>query len=97
MAARRLPWLTLALAAGCYAHTGNSYYPSRYEGGGGEFCDYYGPYGPRSSYYYAPGTDLGYPQGPNDHYFYGGGLALGYGGGPLYGPMPPGYCPRDKK
>jgi hypothetical protein len=94
MAARGLALLTLAVAAGCYAHG----QPGRYPYEGNTVCDYYGPYGPRSSYYYAPGTDLGVPHStPNDHLYYGGGPTLGYGGGPLlYGPMPPGYCPRDK-
>jgi len=98
MAARKLVLLTLAVAAGCHAHTRTGYYP-RSEGTG--ICDYYGPYGPRSSYYYAPGYNYGRPQGPNDHpLVYGGGPTFGYGGGPLYGygygPMPPGRCPPGR-
>jgi hypothetical protein len=88
--------LTFALVAGCFAHTHDSYRPSSYEGGNG-VCDYYGKYGPRQSYMYSPGSDIGRPQGPNDHYYYGGGPFLAYGGGPVtYGPMPPGRCPRDE-
>jgi hypothetical protein len=79
--------MTIALLAGCTTHSGR--YPSTAEGSG--VCDYYGRYGPRSSYYYAPGYNYGRPQGPNDHpYLYGGGPTLGYGGGPA-----PASCPRD--
>jgi hypothetical protein len=101
VAARRLVPLTLALVAACYATidtrppAGHS--PSSYEGNG--VCDYYGPYGPRSSYWDAPGSGwaTGLALGPNDHPYIGGGPVLGYSGGVVYGPMPPGYCPREER
>jgi hypothetical protein len=91
----KLVLLTLSIAAGCYADA-RAGYPGVE---GPSVCDYYGPYGPRSSYYDAPGYGYayGYAAIPNDHPYLYGGPTLVYGGGPvLYGPMPPGRCPPAK-